>query len=80
MIMFTIQNVACPNFYKSLVNSIFVKKRCMYINMRMNKWYTIKINTAFSKKIYLASSDRKQMHYTYVENCIKAQNMLRVVI
>ena len=52
----------------------------MYINIRMNKRYKAKIDTAFSEKKYPASSDRKQMHYTQIENYIKAQNMLRVVI
>ena len=42
-----------------------ITKRYMYINIRMNKRYKIKINTAFFfLKKYLASSDRKQMHYT----------------
>ena len=52
----------------------------MYIIIRMNKWYKIEITTAFSKRKYLASSDRKQTHYSQIGNYIKAQNMLRVVI
>ena len=32
----------------------------MYINVRMNKWYEIKINTAFSKKISCFFRQKKQ--------------------
>ena len=78
MIIFTIQNVAWPNYFKSLVNINLDNKALMYINIRMNKWSKIdkiEINTAFSKKKYLASSDRKQMHYILIGNYIKAQNV-----
>ena len=50
LLTFTIQNVAWPNFYRSLVNRICDSKALYVINIRMKKIYKIKINTAISKK------------------------------
>ena len=33
----------------------------MYINIRMNKWYKIKINTAYSKIVLLLQTEKKAL-------------------
>ena len=63
MIIFTIQNVAWPNYYRSLVN-IILDNKALYVYKHKNECdIKLKSTQLFLKK-YLASSDRKQMHYT----------------
>ena len=51
MIIFTMQNVAWPNYYRSLVNIILDNKAPYVYKHKNEKVIKIEISTSFSKKI-----------------------------